>query len=502
MALCKDPVPENQTCSRIVTLIFILSIFGCIKFANFLHSSANVSRVADAQLSSDASDDDACARYDVGSIRDYLFGAIPFFFLMMFVEYIVLKWSKMPSSGAQFTAVDTWSSIAMGVTQVIVLEVFLRAVNVRGFYCSIFTRFHDKLFPFSVPTIIGQHSWLGYFVAIVADDFVYYWFHRWSHQYGWLWAGHQVHHSSEHFNLSTALRQSYWQAILGSLTRLIEAPFFHPRVHFTVNMWVTNYQFYFHTCTIRRFDNFPLIEYIMNTPSHHRVHHDRRVHKNFGGIFIIWDRIFGTFRDERECNAVGAVLTPGSDALSSGAASSSSSSLSLPNDELSLFGIYDPVKSWTEVVTQIQWLVDHGLRHPISLWKGPGYYTATKERVLPAISREPRFRQDDRPRGTLTNVYLCVYFFWIFFSVVVVKFAPEATFGQYFAASAFLLLGLFVQGLVADRNFKTAVVCEIGRLLFSMTAPFLSSAALLPSATPLVGILSILCIALIWDRRR
>ena len=138
-------------------------------------------------------------------------------------------------------------------------------------------------------------------VAILGWDFLYYWNHRLSHESRWLWAVHVVHHSSERYNLSTALRQPVAEGVtltvpygllglLGVRPRLIE----HAR---GINLI---YQFWIHTETIRRLGR---LEKLLNTPSHHRVHHgsnSRYLDRNHGSILIIWDRLFGTFEDEDE----------------------------------------------------------------------------------------------------------------------------------------------------------------------------------------------------------
>ncbi len=134
-----------------------------------------------------------------------------------------------------------------------------------------------------------------------ADDFSYYWFHRISHESRVFWASHVVHHSSQHYNLSTALRQTWvpmtyfpfwlWMPLLG----------FAPWMVLLAQAWSLIYQFWIHTERIRRLPR-PL-EYVLNTPSHHRVHHgsnDIYLDRNYGGILIIWDRIFGTYEPEGE----------------------------------------------------------------------------------------------------------------------------------------------------------------------------------------------------------
>jgi sterol desaturase/sphingolipid hydroxylase (fatty acid hydroxylase superfamily) len=142
----------------------------------------------------------------------------------------------------------------------------------------------------------------GVFVlALLADDFAYYWFHRLHHEVRGLWAAHVPHHSSRRYNLSTALRQSW--------TPMTALPFyaplallgFPPALIATVHGLNLLYQFWIHTELVDRLPR--PVEWLFNTPSHHRVHHGanpRYLDRNYAGILIVWDRLFGTFEPEGE----------------------------------------------------------------------------------------------------------------------------------------------------------------------------------------------------------
>jgi sterol desaturase/sphingolipid hydroxylase (fatty acid hydroxylase superfamily) len=155
-----------------------------------------------------------------------------------------------------------------------------------------------------------QNTWLNYIILFVAYDFCYYWAHRMSHECNFLWSGHVVHHQSEDYNLAVALRQSWFSSIL-------TAPFYLPLalIGFPTEMlvWVGAinlvYQFWIHTEAV---DKLGFLEYFMNTPSHHRVHHGRNeqyIDRNHAGVFIIWDKMFGTFEPEKEKPVYG-ITTP------------------------------------------------------------------------------------------------------------------------------------------------------------------------------------------------
>jgi len=138
-------------------------------------------------------------------------------------------------------------------------------------------------------------------LALLAQDFVYYWKHRAMHRIRWFWTAHVVHHSSTHYNLSTALRQPWNNHIAGMV--VISVPLvllgFHPLLIAFVGAVNLLYQFWIHTEAIRVLPAWA--EFLFNTPSHHRVHHSNHpthLDKNYGGILIIWDRLFGTFVQE------------------------------------------------------------------------------------------------------------------------------------------------------------------------------------------------------------
>jgi sterol desaturase/sphingolipid hydroxylase (fatty acid hydroxylase superfamily) len=142
---------------------------------------------------------------------------------------------------------------------------------------------------------------LRWFIAMLAWDFQYYWLHRWEHGVRLLWATHVSHHSSEHYNLSTALRQP-WAPFLG-LAMFPPLGFLGlaPWEIMTCGGFNLIYQFWIHTEAI---DRLPApLEFVLNTPSHHRVHHGSNpqyLDKNHGGILILWDRLFGTFEPEAD----------------------------------------------------------------------------------------------------------------------------------------------------------------------------------------------------------
>jgi sterol desaturase/sphingolipid hydroxylase (fatty acid hydroxylase superfamily) len=143
-------------------------------------------------------------------------------------------------------------------------------------------------------------DWRTWVAGFVAVEFVYYWFHRWSHTIRWLWASHAVHHSANEFTLPAAVRLGWTNLLSGGW--LLFAPLvlvgFPPLMIAALLAANLSYQFLLHTELVGRLG--PL-EWVLNTPSHHRVHHasnGRYLDRNFGGVVIVWDRLFGTFADE------------------------------------------------------------------------------------------------------------------------------------------------------------------------------------------------------------
>lgn len=145
---------------------------------------------------------------------------------------------------------------------------------------------------FDIPTTAWSVALL-----FLLQDFCYYWFHRASHRIRWLWASHVVHHSSQRLNLSTAFRQSLMYPVSGMWVFWLPLVLlgFRPEQVLLVVAINLAYQFFVHTEAVQKLG---WLEWVFNTPSHHRVHHARNekyIDRNYGGVLIIWDRLFGTF---------------------------------------------------------------------------------------------------------------------------------------------------------------------------------------------------------------
>ncbi|WP_108879488.1 sterol desaturase family protein [Anderseniella sp. Alg231-50] len=199
----------------------------------------------------------------------------------------------------------SWALVGDTITNYITLAFFigLTILFLGAFYVSTFY----YAFQFAVFDI--EINWVTVTICVVLADLAYYWEHRFMHRVNLAWATHTVHHSSPFFNISVAYRfgpmDSFWPVFFHVPLVLLG---FNPIVVLFAEVVVQLYQTILHTESIRKLPR--PVEWIMNTPSHHRVHHGsnpKYLDKNYAGIFIVWDRMFGTFEEEREQVVYGLV---------------------------------------------------------------------------------------------------------------------------------------------------------------------------------------------------
>jgi sterol desaturase/sphingolipid hydroxylase (fatty acid hydroxylase superfamily) len=222
---------------------------------------------------------------DVPQIPNLIYYAIPFFIVTVIFESIVIS-KKQPKS---FHLKDTFASLAMGIGNVI--SNLLSKLLVVFVLVFIYENFRLTTIPF---------AWWSWLLILFADDFCYYWAHRIGHESRFFWASHIVHHSSQKYNLSTALRQTWTGGFFSFIFYLILPIIgFHPLMIFTQMSIGLLYQYWIHTELIYKMPRW--FETVFNTPSHHRVHHGSNplyLDRNHAGIFIVWDKLFGTFQPE------------------------------------------------------------------------------------------------------------------------------------------------------------------------------------------------------------
>jgi alkylglycerol monooxygenase len=221
--------------------------------------------------------------------------AVPLYLLGMVVEGAISRRRRL----GLYVTDDTLNNLACGLYQqlMVVLAAGLLLAPYRWVYD------HARLTDWW-----GAHPVAAWATAFVLSDFFYYWFHRWSHESAIGWFSHVVHHQSEEYNLSVALRQDAWQPFFSLWFYLPVAWLgIPPAVFATAYGVVIVYQYWIHT---RLIDRIGPLEWVLNTPSHHRVHHGVNpsyLDKNYAGVFIVWDRWFGTFEPEGVAPTYGTI---------------------------------------------------------------------------------------------------------------------------------------------------------------------------------------------------
>ncbi len=211
----------------------------------------------------------------------------------LFVAFVALEWWAVKTGRAtgRYETNDAIASMAMGLGNVVV-NTLTGSVAIWMLMIA---------WPYRIATI--PFTWWSAVACFVIYDLVYYWKHRFAHQMRWFWMEHVTHHSSRHYNLTTALRQPWFGPFTGLI--LLGLPMvwmgFHPYLIGFVGGLNLLYQFWIHTEAIGQMPRW--FEAVFNTPSHHRVHHatnPRYLDSNYAGVFIIWDKMFGSFVPELE----------------------------------------------------------------------------------------------------------------------------------------------------------------------------------------------------------
>jgi len=295
--------------------------------------------------------------------------SIPIFFILIGVELLVERFTHQKL----YRLPDAIANLSCGITSQL-SGLFLKIFAVGG-YQLLFEKF-----AFFSP----DRTWYYWLLLFLLVDLAYYWAHRMSHEVNLFWGGHVVHHQSEEYNLSVALRQSSLQVVWTFAFNLpIALLGFNTMDFVLVSSFNTLYQFWIHTETIKKMGWF---EYIFNTPSHHRVHHGRDpkyIDKNHAGSLIIWDKLFGTFQAE---------------------------------EEKPTYGITKPINSWNAAFANVSHYVEMGndLKQ-IKSWKDKIRYLFEKPGWLPDYLGGYRpapevdkasYRKYDTPSPVSLNLYV------------------------------------------------------------------------------------------------
>ncbi len=299
--------------------------------------------------------------------------SIPIFFILIGIELLIERFTHKDL----YRFPDAIANISCGITSQL-SGLFLTFLGI-GVYTILFEKFAF----FSL-----QPTWSYWLILFLLVDVAYYWGHRMSHEVNLFWGGHVVHHQSEEYNLSVALRQSSLQTVWTFAFNLPIALLGFDPLHFVlISAFNTLYQFWIHTETIGKMGWF---EYILNTPSHHRVHHGRNpkyIDKNHAGSLIIWDKMFGTFQ---------------------------------PEEEKPTYGITKPINSWNPVFANISHYVEMSKdmkRIPSMsdkikyMFMKPGWLPASLggHRAAPEVDRA-LYKKYETPAPMLLNLYVLFQF--------------------------------------------------------------------------------------------
>jgi alkylglycerol monooxygenase len=242
-------------------------------------------------------------------VPDYVSRAVPYFLLLIALECVYGKFRMHKL----YSLKDTVMSISLGIVQQLV-GVWMKEMLILpyAFVYHLFAPARQYILQSGYwPGFNGhQYDVLMFVVGFLGCDLGYYFLHRTAHEWQLMWSAHSVHHSGERYNLATALRQGSFQATYSWFFYIPLAAMGLPITHFIRhNRLNTVYQFWIHTEVVGRFHW--LIELIMNTAPHHRLHHRPPGNCNYAGVLIIWDRLFCTFQSEYELPKTKLVLRKG-----------------------------------------------------------------------------------------------------------------------------------------------------------------------------------------------
>ncbi len=370
--------------------------------------------------------------------------AIPIFFLLIAAEYLLQFFQHRPR--ARFS--DAITSLSCGIGSLIFglippLFVFAIYGYLHGNFALV--KFENG----------SAGAWI---VALISVDFCYYWFHRAAHRINFIWATHIVHHSSEDYNLTTALRQSWFGPLLSWAFYLPLAVLgLSPLMIMLARTVNTVFQFWIHTESINKLG--PL-ETILSTPSHHRVHHGvnpEYIDKNYGGILIIWDRLFGTFEPE---------LAP------------------------SVYAILHPLRSMSSWWANFHQIVDlfqvmsrlPRLWDKFQLWFRPPQWRPSGAEALPEIPQVNRadFVKFDVEGPSLIRWYVGINFLLISIAItLVLYFSSHRDDWRLWGVCAVILLSMLSFGALLERKrwgigvelLKTLAIVPLGFFLLPSSDP-------------------------------
>ena len=389
---------------------------------------------------------------------NFILYAVPFFFVLIIVELIADRWRGVNN----YRVADAVSSISTGVLST-TTGLLTKGV---GLITYAFALEHWALFEWP-----AQSVW-GWVLAFVLYDFCYYWLHRLGHERNILWAAHSVHHQSEDYNLSTALRQTSTGFLLSWIFYLPMALLGVPLLVF-VSVAALNllYQFWVHTRHIPKLGWF---EWFFVSPSNHRAHHAQNalyMDRNYGGVFIIWDRLFGSFQEEDENEPV-------------------------------VFGVTTPLASWNPIWANLQFYAQlwDDARRTDSYWdKLRIWFMRTGWRPADVRAKYPlakpdlsQFRKFEVTLDVRQQVYVVLQFaVYVALGSYLLNLESRLPTGALLLGWGAMVFGLFVLGAALE-NRPWALKLEGVRLLSNLPLVWLAPVVGLWPASPLgwIGLLS------------
>lgn len=386
---------------------------------------------------------------------DLILLAVPFFFVLIAVELV----ADRVRGQRNYTLADSINSLSTGALST------STGLLTKGLGLLAYALAFEHLALLRLPA----QAWWVWLLAFFLYDFCYYWLHRLGHERNVLWAAHSVHHQSEEYNLTTALRQTSSGFIFSWIfylpLALVGVP---PVVFITVASLNLLYQFWVHT---RHIAKLGWLEWVLITPSNHRVHHAQNpayLDRNYGGVFIFWDRLFGTFKEEDPAEPV-------------------------------VFGVTTPLASWNPLWANLQFYAQlwQDARRAGSLWdKLRIWFMPTGWRPADVAARYPHGKQDlvlfrkfevalGRPQQAYVAAQFVVYLALGSYLMGVAERVPTAALVLGWSLMAF---GLFVLGALLE-NRPWATRLEQVRLVASAPALYLAGASGLAVVVPLAWFL-------------
>eukprot|EP01088_Endostelium_zonatum_P003283 TRINITY_DN14494_c0_g1_i1.p1 TRINITY_DN14494_c0_g1~~TRINITY_DN14494_c0_g1_i1.p1 ORF type:complete len:533 (-),score=122.09 TRINITY_DN14494_c0_g1_i1:24-1622(-) len=364
--------------------------------------------------------------YNEVKMPDIITPSIPIFLVCIFVEILINHFQKKD----YYRLNDALSSLFAGGAQQI-FGIVSKAFTVFP-YLYIYATY-GKLFQLYTNHFFDDHWLISGIILFIGVDHSYYWFHRMSHEWNTFWAAHIVHHSSEEFNFTTALRQSLVQPMFGWVFYLPFAFIYPVEFYFYFYQINTLYQFWIHTRVV---DKLPApIEFIFNTPSHHRVHHGRNpiyIDKNYAGVFIIWDRIYGTFQEETEAPVYGVTV------------------------ELNTWSpLYTQFHHWIEIWDTQKFVPSFAGKLRLIIDRGPGYNydVLNTNNSYFSCNDLKRLKYDAKVSGVVNTIYLIAQTVLIAGGVFGFgMFGEDYGYGYLFVWALWLLSGMYGVLAAVDRR--------------------------------------------------